>query len=62
MQIFCRYGCAVLLAVATPLLLSARELRAQQPAAPSTAEQPAGNAANGKRIYTKYGCYECHGR
>ena len=21
-----------------------------------------GNAANGKRLYTAYGCYQCHGR
>src|SRR5258708_5823164 len=23
---------------------------------------PAGNAANGKRVYAAYGCYQCHGR
>jgi ubiquinol-cytochrome c reductase cytochrome c subunit len=23
---------------------------------------PAGNAENGKRVFTKNGCYECHGR
>lgn len=23
---------------------------------------PAGNVQNGKRIYTSYGCYQCHGR
>jgi ubiquinol-cytochrome c reductase cytochrome c subunit len=23
---------------------------------------PAGNAENGKRLYTNYGCYQCHGR
>jgi ubiquinol-cytochrome c reductase cytochrome c subunit len=23
---------------------------------------PSGDVQNGKRIYTKYGCYECHGR
>jgi mono/diheme cytochrome c family protein len=26
------------------------------------AESPAGNAEIGKRLFTKYGCYECHGR
>ena len=25
-------------------------------------ENPAGNAENGKRIFNKIGCYECHGR
>ncbi|HXA78840.1 MAG TPA: cytochrome c [Candidatus Acidoferrales bacterium] len=23
---------------------------------------PAGNAENGKKLFAKYGCYECHGR
>jgi mono/diheme cytochrome c family protein len=27
----------------------------------STVSAPAGNAANGRSIYTSYGCYECHG-
>ncbi len=26
------------------------------------ADSPAGNAENGKRIFNKIGCYECHGR
>jgi ubiquinol-cytochrome c reductase cytochrome c subunit len=25
------------------------------------AQAPAGNADNGKRLFTKYGCWECHG-
>jgi mono/diheme cytochrome c family protein len=29
---------------------------------PSSANQPQGNAENGKRLFTAYGCYECHGR
>jgi mono/diheme cytochrome c family protein len=33
---------------------------AAQPGA--AAATSAGNADNGKRIYTSYGCYECHGR
>jgi len=24
-------------------------------------EEPSGDAKNGRRIYTSYGCYECHG-
>lgn len=32
-----------------------------QGAAPKSAEAPAGNAENGKKLYMKYGCYECHG-
>jgi mono/diheme cytochrome c family protein len=25
-------------------------------------ETPAGNAENGKKLFAKFGCYECHGR
>src|SRR5882672_700266 len=32
---------------------------AQRPAATSA---PAGNAENGKKLFTSYGCYQCHGR
>ena len=27
----------------------------------ATAQPPSGNAANGKQLYEKVGCYECHG-
>lgn len=27
-----------------------------------SSEAPKGNAENGKKIFVKYGCYECHGR
>jgi mono/diheme cytochrome c family protein len=29
---------------------------------PKTADAPTGSAENGKRLFTKDGCYECHGR
>ena len=29
---------------------------------PKTGNAPAGNAENGKRLFTKIGCYQCHGR
>jgi mono/diheme cytochrome c family protein len=29
--------------------------------APKAGASPAGNIQNGKRIYTAYGCYQCHG-
>ena len=35
--------------------------KAQTPAAQSTETAPAGNAENGKKLYTQYGCYQCHG-
>ena len=31
------------------------------PAAANAQAAPAGNAANGKKIFASYGCYECHG-
>jgi mono/diheme cytochrome c family protein len=37
------------------LITLASVLGAQTPAAPS------GNAQNGKKIFTSYGCYQCHG-
>jgi ubiquinol-cytochrome c reductase cytochrome c subunit len=29
--------------------------------ASQAAEAPAGNAANGKKLFVTYGCYQCHG-
>jgi len=50
-------------ALATMLCFSAARVRiadaAQEPK-PSAA--PAGNAENGKKIFVKDGCYQCHGR
>ncbi len=39
-------------------------MRAQTAAPPAekTAAVPAGNADAGKKVFTKDGCYECHGR
>ena len=31
-------------------------------ALPMRAQKAAGNAENGKRLFSAYGCYECHGR
>lgn len=30
--------------------------------APQDEKPPAGNSQNGKKLFTSYGCYECHGR
>ena len=40
------------------LLALASALMAQTPA--PNAAAPAGDAANGKKIFDKYGCYQCH--
>jgi ubiquinol-cytochrome c reductase cytochrome c subunit len=36
---------------------------AQQQAAPTPQQQnaPAGNAANGRKLFVSFGCYQCHG-
>jgi mono/diheme cytochrome c family protein len=43
------------------VLTIASVLSAQTPApAPGAGEAPRGNAENGKKIFTTYGCYQCH--
>ena len=34
---------------------------AQTPAPSSADNAPPGNAENGKKLFTQYGCYQCHG-
>ena len=52
-----------LMIAAAALLIALPEARAQaQGGAGSAQAAPAGNAENGKRLFTNYGCYECHGR
>jgi ubiquinol-cytochrome c reductase cytochrome c subunit len=54
----------VLVGVAAALSFSATATRAMGQAATQSsppAAAPAGNAENGKRLFTKDGCYECHG-
>ena len=46
--------------LAAPIAAGAES--AQKPAAAPVAEAPKGNAATGSELYTKYGCYQCHGR
>jgi mono/diheme cytochrome c family protein len=56
--------CITLSAMAAILLLAPPAPRAQTaaPQAEKSEAPPAGNAENGKKIFTKDGCYECHGR
>jgi mono/diheme cytochrome c family protein len=59
------------LSLASTLLIAAATLEAQQnpgspsdgrtPPAPSAQGAPKGDADNGKKIYSSYGCYQCHG-
>src|SRR5258705_12350531 len=55
------------IAVAAPLSRGASAqagpaLRTAQAApAPQSANVPAGNAANGRKLFVSFGCYQCHG-
>ena len=48
-------GIAAALMVTAALIFAAPDAAAQSSA-------PKGNVQNGKRLYTSYGCYQCHGR
>jgi mono/diheme cytochrome c family protein len=52
-------GVAAALSFSATLAALAMGQAATQPSPPAAA--PAGNAENGKRLFTKDGCYECHG-
>ena len=49
----------VSLALAALMIASSIGLAAQNPA---PASAPRGNAENGRMLFAKFGCYECHGR
>jgi len=57
----------LVLPLAATLLIAAAALEAQSPGsapsapAPSAQAAPKGDVANGKKIYSSYGCYQCHG-
>ncbi len=50
---------SVSLALAALMIASSIGLAAQNPA---PASAPRGNAENGRMLFAKFGCYECHGR
>jgi ubiquinol-cytochrome c reductase cytochrome c subunit len=57
----------LVLPLAATLLIAAAALEAQSPGsapsapAPSAQAAPKGDVATGKKIYSSYGCYQCHG-
>ena len=52
-----------LLVVASLLFLPSDVARAGTTSPdPQEEKPPAGNIQNGKKLYTSYGCFECHGR
>ena len=62
MKTFRVYSCGAIAAFAIVLFFGSEQVRlvAAQESKPSDA--PAGNAENGKRLFAKDGCYQCHGR
>ena len=47
--------------IALTLTMVASALAAQTPAqAPNATAAPRGNVENGKKVYSAYGCYQCH--
>lgn len=56
-------GSVAIVAFAMAVIFSATTVRGQTPTqASNSSKASSGNAENGKRVYTKDGCYECHGR
>jgi len=57
------YWSAAAVALAIALFFSsARESFVDAAQESKTPDAPSGNAENGKRIFTRNGCYQCHGR
>jgi mono/diheme cytochrome c family protein len=50
----------VIAALASTSATSARQSSQTPPPAAAAAKAPAGNADNGKKIFSSYGCYQCH--
>src|SRR5690242_9706154 len=59
-----RSACAFApLALAVALVIAGSYAAALATAQSSNTDQtPAGNAENGKKLFARFGCYECHGR
>jgi ubiquinol-cytochrome c reductase cytochrome c subunit len=58
-KLFRENGTAAIPGIAMMALLCFVPARAQEP---KSTNAPTGNAENGKRLYMKDGCYQCHGR
>jgi mono/diheme cytochrome c family protein len=63
MTVFRGHGLAAMAVLAFALFFSSMRVSIVEATQESKAsDAPAGNAENGKRIFNKIGCYECHGR
>ncbi|MBZ5659853.1 MAG: cytochrome c [Acidobacteriia bacterium] len=55
--------CMVALAAVTVfLMVGSRTMGQSENTSSKASEAQAANAENGKKLFAKYGCYECHGR
>jgi mono/diheme cytochrome c family protein len=55
-------GRILMVAVSALMIFGTTRVRARTAAQSSKpAAAPAGNAQNGRKLFVKYGCYECHG-
>lgn len=57
-----RHGLALLALVAVVLAVGIPAHAKSGAQSAKSDEAPAGNAENGKKLFAKFGCYECHGR
>ncbi|SRR6266852_5439788 len=63
MKNFRAWSSALLVTLALILVFSPGRAHSQNAApASKSGDAPVGNAEAGKKIFNKYGCYECHGR
>ena len=53
---------AAVAALAAMFALGAVSIQVANAAQEKSSEAPSGNAENGKQLFVKDGCYECHGR
>ena len=63
MKSFCGYFSAAVVATRSRSIFRLRTYGRSDAAQESkSSDAPAGNAENGKKIFNKIGCYQCHGR
>jgi len=56
------YSCAAVAGLVITIFFGFARVRVVAAQEPKPSEAPAGNAENGKRLFNKNGCYQCHGR
>jgi ubiquinol-cytochrome c reductase cytochrome c subunit len=62
MKTFRLCSCGAISALAIVLFFAFAQVRVVAAQEPKPSDAPSGNAENGKRLFNKDGCYQCHGR